>query len=459
MPDVPGVPAAVLATAVAGALTALAADQPTLLVLDDLQWSAPETLVVLRRAVREVAPGSALLVLALARDDGTHPAGPLAGALGPLAGEGLLTRVRLGGLTEAEGRELAAATGSVRAADARRLTSEAAGNPFLLTHLLAAADAGRAAGPADGTRLPDAVGGWVADRLAEAGPDAAALVRAGALGGPGFELDLASAVAGLDATAGLDAADAAVAAHLLVEERGGPPGRFRFVHPVVRRAVVEGLAPTRRQALHRRTAAVLAEHRRDSPDHLAAAATHALDGAPPGPDAEAVARALAAAGQALADGDPVTAVNLLTRAHPHLPEHDSALTAQLLVTRGQASLAVADLRGHARRRGRRPPRRGRHPRPRRPPRRPRRRGRPHPGRHRSSRPRRPRRPVADRAAGAGPRGPGAGDARPRQPRARPPAGPPGRAGPHAVGHAPTRCHRRGEAGAGRARRARCARRA
>ncbi len=230
-------PAAVLATAVAGALTALAADQPTLLVLDDLQWAAPETLVVLRRAVRDVAPGSALLVLALARDDGTHPAGPLAGALGPLAGEGLLTRLRLGGLTEAEGRELAAATGSVRAADARRLTSDAAGNPFLLTQLLAAA------GPAaDGTRLPDAVGGWVADRLAEAGPDAAALVRAGALGGPGFELDLAAAVAGLDATAGLDAADAAVAAHLLVEERGGPPGRFRFVHPVVRRAVVEGLA-------------------------------------------------------------------------------------------------------------------------------------------------------------------------------------------------------------------------
>ena len=110
----------------------------------------------------------------------------------------------------------------------------------------AAAGAVQAVGPA-------AVSRFVLHRLAALGASATELARAVAVLGDGSEPELATRVSGLTEAVARDAADALVRADIFA--RGE---RLGFVHPIVRAALYEDLAPGERQARHAAAAEALA---------------------------------------------------------------------------------------------------------------------------------------------------------------------------------------------------------
>jgi DNA-binding CsgD family transcriptional regulator len=102
-----------------------------------------------------------------------------------------------------------------------------------------------------------------------------------AVAGEPFDLDLAAAAAGMDEREALAAIDMLLAANI-----AGPtevPRRYRFRHPLVRRAVYDGASEAWRLEAHARAAAALA----DRPGALAARAHHVERSAKVGDEAAA----------------------------------------------------------------------------------------------------------------------------------------------------------------------------
>ncbi len=85
--------------AVAGLLTAAATLQPTVLVLDDLQWSDSQSLRLLRHVVANV-DSARLLVLGTFRDSELSPSNPLRDLLGALQREPTISRIQLKGFDD-----------------------------------------------------------------------------------------------------------------------------------------------------------------------------------------------------------------------------------------------------------------------------------------------------------------------------------------------------------------------
>ena len=220
-------------------LEALAVPKPLVLILDDLHWADSGSLELLGALLRR--PPAAPVLLALAIRPRQIPE-RLAGAL-ERADD--LTRIELGSLSAAEARELVG-----DGADA--LYADCGGNPFYLQQL-ARAPRQSSAGPAvelGGVEVPRAVAASLASELALLSGDARKTLEGAAVAGDPFEPELAAAAAGLDEAHAIDAIDALLASDLI--RPTDVPRRFRFRHPLVRRAVYErrrrGLADRRARA-------------------------------------------------------------------------------------------------------------------------------------------------------------------------------------------------------------------
>ncbi|MBV8994477.1 MAG: hypothetical protein JO287_12455 [Pseudonocardiales bacterium] len=110
-------------------------------------------------------------------------------------------------------------------------------------------------------RVPGQVERTVLARLGRLDQAAAQFVRALAVLGEGSELRLVAALAGLDIGAASRAADALLTAELLADGRP-----LRFVHPLVRAAVYEQLAPgVRAQARARAARLLMRDSAEDEP--------------------------------------------------------------------------------------------------------------------------------------------------------------------------------------------------
>jgi predicted ATPase len=132
------------------------------------------------------------------------------------------------------------------------------GNPLFLRELLSALNAAGvvpSAGAASEVQAvgPAAVSRFVLHRLATLGPSATELARAVAVLGDDSELQLAGRVSGLSEDAGRAAADNLVRADIFASVE-----RLGFVHPIVRAALYEDLAPGEREARHAAAAEALA---------------------------------------------------------------------------------------------------------------------------------------------------------------------------------------------------------
>jgi DNA-binding CsgD family transcriptional regulator len=317
--------------AVRALLEALGATHRVVLALDDLHWADDASLELVAHLLRHPPRRGVLLVLAF-RPAPARPA--LVGALAAAAREGAVAELPLDALTRDEADALFAADVPAAARDA--LFSQSGGNPFYLQELARAA-AHPAAGAVEPIDVPRSVA-LALDQEVRALPDAARrLVRASAVVGEPVALDVAIAAAELDEETALAALDVALDAALLTPT--DVPRRYRFRHPLVRRAVYDTTAEGWRLGAHARAAAALERHG----GSLIARAHHLERCAQPG-DAAAIA-VLVGAGAAAGPRAPAAAAGWYAAALRLLPE-DAASAGQrlgLLVALAQCQAATGRL--------------------------------------------------------------------------------------------------------------------
>ena len=321
----------------------LCAVSPVLLVIDDLQWADPATVVTygrLAKAVRQLP----LLLVGIARpvprrDD----LSALRRGLAPAA------QMPLRGLSEAESVELLErAAGGPPGTRLRRLAVGAAGNPLYLIELVAALARGRALCAGDGgveatgRGVPGSLSAAIADRLEFLSAPTREVLRVAALLGADFSMAELAAVSGRRVNDLLPVLDEAILAGVLLD--GGPELTFR--HPLIRAALYQGMAPTVRAAWHRDAARALADNGAP-PDRVARQLLPMIDTQDVAGAADAwMVRWLVGAGQQLVGQAPRAAIPLLQRAVRGIPAgvapHD-LLTCRLvdaLYRAGDASSAA-----------------------------------------------------------------------------------------------------------------------
>jgi AAA ATPase-like protein len=276
--------------AVAAWLADAGGGSSALLVLDDLQWAAKPTLLLLHHLVRFPEP-LPLLVVATYRDTEIGPGHALTQLLADLRRVERVERFPLTGLDETEvaafvaeavGRPLSPADETLP----RAVWAETEGNPFFVAEVLRhLAESGLLASLEEKDRrltnlalekvgVPEGVREVVGRRLSRLSDDANRALSYASIIGVEFEAALVQAAGGFTEDVVLAALDEAVASRLVVEVPGAPD-RCAFAHALVRATLEDRVTSVRRAALHRRVAeAIETVHARRLDDCLPALAHH-----------------------------------------------------------------------------------------------------------------------------------------------------------------------------------------
>ncbi len=270
--------------------------QPTLVVIDDLQWADPASLRLVEFVAGELRDLSALFVATTRPTDSSSPQ-VLVDCLGELARAAGSSRLSLEGLSVDEVGDWLQRRSEGRA-DARvteLVHDRSGGNPFFaqeLVELLVGEGHFAASGLGDdglaSTRVPAAVADVVRRRVGRLPAATQQLLSIASVVGRSFDLDVVAEVAGEPMGELLGALDPAVDAGLVTADPDAM-ARFRFSHALVAEALDSELAPSRRARLHAATTAAIERLRAGSIDaHLAELAHHALGGAMAGTARQAV---------------------------------------------------------------------------------------------------------------------------------------------------------------------------
>ena len=199
-------------------LELLAQDRPLVVVLDDLHWGDEASIELLATLLRRGANAPVLLAIAFRP---RQAAARLSAALATSSAR----RISLEPLTEAQATALLA---DVDPGTAAAMYRHGGGNPLYLEQLRRAAGDGTLdAAPTEGddpvrlagVAVPSAVAASLAGELASLPAEELALLRAAAVAGEPFEVDLATSIAELDPSEGLQALDALLALDLSVRRR------------------------------------------------------------------------------------------------------------------------------------------------------------------------------------------------------------------------------------------------
>jgi tetratricopeptide (TPR) repeat protein len=292
--------------------------QPTILVIDDLQWVDQASISLLARLAGSVRQLPLSLVGVMRpvpqRDD--------LQALRRMADDAV--RLQLAGLTKAAVTELIESlAGGTPDGEILRLADDAAGNPLYITELVAALErtsritvtgdglAMLAAGPA-----PRSLSAAIADRLGFISGAAREVLRSASLLGPAFTVtDLACLLDRGVADLAMILHEACAAG--VLTEAGS---HLRFRHPLIHAALYEELPVPVRAAWHReagRTFAVAGAPADRVARHLLLAAGEPEG--PPEPMDEWMLGWLAEAAEVLVTQAPQVAARLLTRAVASMP--------------------------------------------------------------------------------------------------------------------------------------------
>jgi DNA-binding NarL/FixJ family response regulator len=321
-------------------LERLTATKPLVLVLDDLHWADSASVELLGGLLRR--PPAAAVLVALAVRPRQAPE-RLAAALERAHRAGTLLRVEVGALTPGEARELLGE--AVDGAAAAALYEESGGNPFYLEQLarsLALEHTPGAPGlsPAD-LDVPLAVAAALAEELALLSDGVRLVLKGAAVAGDPFEPELAAAAAATSEASALEALDELLKLDVVRETE--VPRRFRFRHPLVRRAVYRSTPGGWRLGAHERSAEALTARGASAVER----AHHVERSAQQG-DAAAVAT-LREAGDAVAQRAPASAATWFGHALRLLPDAASAdVRVELLLSRARALVATGQFAdGHA----------------------------------------------------------------------------------------------------------------
>ncbi len=348
---------AMIGQAIARGVILLAAQQPRLIVLDDLQWAGAEALdtfasvaLALADAAASGQPCRAILIgihRPVDRDD------PLARRIERLRRESTVEFVRLDGLDELETNELIRGISANACAPALLGAIETAthGNPLFIFEALDALAAEGALRLDDGRLtsdiapaelpLPAEVTRAVRARVEALAPPLRRLIVTAALVGDGFTLTGLSEATGQDEAALLEHLEAAIG-HRIIAESGDD---YRFAHPLIRAAATETLTRARRRREHAAIAARLIALHDDDPDYTLEIAHHLLS-AGTSADAATLGRYARRAGEvAFADGswsDSARYLGAALEARPFIESLDAVATAHLFDLAAEASHRLMD---------------------------------------------------------------------------------------------------------------------
>jgi DNA-binding SARP family transcriptional activator len=270
----PGAGQSLLFGALRSVLRNQALGGPLVIVVDDLHLADPATVRWLGQAPRHLGDVPLLFVGAMRSEEAVAIPGATYLELDPM--------------------ELDAVAQVVGPDRAPELLQRSGGNALFLVELAASQP---------GTELPESIRHAVNERCERAGP-AAATLRAAAVIGPEFDLDLLNAVTGLPVADLLDHLEEGVRRRLLLEVGPG----FAFTHALVREALASSVGAARSAFIHRQSARALAARPLTDPVDLA---RHARLG---GELAEASAMLVDAARQAVGRFDRDEALRLVTEA-------------------------------------------------------------------------------------------------------------------------------------------------
>jgi class 3 adenylate cyclase len=240
--------------AVASFLRDTARSRPMILVLDDLHWADPPALLLLRHII--AAAGDApLLIVGTYRQTEVHDEDPMSAALAELRRARSLTSLSLVGLSADGVAELVRDHGSkLDPHQMQALAERTEGNPFFIEEVVRQLDGGDGA---FARALPESVKDLLLRRLRVLDETIRDILAAAAVLGRDFELAALERVTNRGEDELLDAMDAALAEHVIVES-GGRPGSYSFAHPLIRETIYEQLSGTRRARTHARAGAALA---------------------------------------------------------------------------------------------------------------------------------------------------------------------------------------------------------
>lgn len=240
--------------AVRALLEQLAETAPLVLVLDDFHWADLASVELLGALLRR-PPGAAVLIAPALRP--RQLSERLATVLAPADRATALNRIELTTLNFAETRALLGE--EVAAADASALYEQSGGNPFYLEQLAWSLDHAAETSPAAEITLsgvPLAVAASLGGELSLLSGAGRLLLEGAAVAGDPFEPELAAAAAATSEAAAIDLLDELLRLDLV--RSTDAPRRFRFRHPLVRRAVYETTTGAWRIGAHERCAEALA---------------------------------------------------------------------------------------------------------------------------------------------------------------------------------------------------------
>jgi class 3 adenylate cyclase/tetratricopeptide (TPR) repeat protein len=335
---------------------------PVIVVLDDLHWAGKPSLQLLRHVVAAGEP-MRVLIVSTHRDHDLGVDSPLPDLLAKFHRDPSVQRIALSGLKDTDVIEIfEVASGSPvdeeGASVARSIQRETDGNPFFVTELVRhLAETGAFFQDADGRwradrslrdagRLPSSVREVIGQRIARLGEAAERTLRAAAVIGREFGLELLVAVTDANEDALLDVLDRARIAGIVTESEVG--GTFMFSHALIEHTLYEDLGPTRRQRLHLRVAEAIEDQCGHVPGRrVGELAYHYALATVPARASKAFDYARQAGDRALDELAPDEAVRWYSQALELLAAGDDQRRGPLLVALGIAQRQAGDARFRA----------------------------------------------------------------------------------------------------------------
>jgi DNA-binding CsgD family transcriptional regulator len=316
--DVPGV----LAEQLLALVTEQCAIQPTVLVVDDLQWADQASVALWGRLARSAGQVPLLLIGMMRPVPQREDLLALRRAVDDAA------RVQLAGLTAAAVADLVAVlAGGTPDANLLRLADGAAGNALYVAELVAALARGASltitptgtAELASGS-APDSLSAAIADRLGFVTGPVREVLRAAALLGVDFAVPDLAVVLGRGVADLIPAVDEACAVGVLAESGQG----LGFRHPLIRTALYDDIPAPVRAAWHHDAGRALAEAGAPA-DRVARQLLRAVDGldGTTEPVAEWMLDWLARTADLLVGQAPGVAAELLARAVANSPANSA----------------------------------------------------------------------------------------------------------------------------------------
>lgn len=321
--------------------------RPIVIVLDDLHAADTPSLLLLRFLVRELG-ATRLLVAAAYRD--TEMSEAVNETLSDLARLSVTRRLHVGGLDKANVAVfIEAATGKAPSPSfAVAIHQETEGNPLFVDEVVRLlVSEGGLEDPLDAATwhlsVPQGVRQVIGRRLKLLSDLSIEVLALAAVMGREFDLEALEEVSGREREAILHVLDEASSARV-VSDAPGVPGRYRFLHALMREVLYEDLAPSQRLGHHRRIGDTLETiYAADPEQHLAELAYHFFQAADADRAIEYGRRAADRALAVLAHEEAIRLYAVALRALETWKAGDETARCLLLLGLGESQARAGDL--------------------------------------------------------------------------------------------------------------------